>query len=67
MAAMAQYKGNRNLSQAGKKLEGREVPRRLGNAGGGKAPDYQKALSVLKREGEVIAVRLQTPNKIRDL
>jgi hypothetical protein len=43
---------------------GTEVPKKPSNVGGGKAPLL--SLSLLKREGEVIAVRLETP-KIRDL
>lgn len=42
MAEMAWYKGNRNPSQAGEKSEGREVPKRAGNTGGGKAPYFHR-------------------------
>jgi RNA-directed DNA polymerase len=65
MTATAWYKGNRSLSRASEKSEGRVVPMRPGNAGGGKAPYF--SLGLLKGKGEVIAVRLQTPQKIRDL
>ena len=65
MAAMDRYKGNRKPSQASEKSEGRVVPKRPDNTGGGKAPCFH---GVCERGKEkVIAVRLQTPEKIRDL
>lgn len=40
MAAMERYKGNRKPGQTSEKSEGRVVPKRPGNAGGGKAPCF---------------------------
>ena len=42
MAATARYKGNRSLGRVGEKSEGRVVPERPGNGGGGKAPCFHQ-------------------------
>ena len=62
---MARYKGDRNPGQACEKSDGCRGTNEAGQCRQREGTLLSSGL--LKREGEVIAVRLETPDKIRDL